>query len=524
MMPVHDAAVKDRKQPSPQWLLIEIGLDEPAGPDPYLEELDVDFTHDSFGTLRRPAFWDGSRWLVRFASPTSEGVWTWHVANGQSCGVLVAEGPVASAGHPSQRHGFLRASDGMRALVHADGSPHLVVADTPWALPWRATTEQVRTYASTRAAQGFNAALLMSVQPDMDARGPNARDTAYGFAVGFHDLADGRLTQPDYAYFAYLDTTVQTLVAAGITPVLQPVFFGFGWKGMRVAGPVVPTEDYARYCRYLVARYGAWPVMYLVGADGTGLEPQVEAGGRAVELADCYGQPTGIHYRPHTAPRAHQDAAWLDFQWCQTGHEGEHVPERVADMWRDEPPKPVMNGEPSYEGSGAVDKAAGWWQGHEAWSNLCAGATMGVAYGAGSLWQWLVSPDEPGHSDYFRCPGAGWQEALHFEGATYVGLVGKILAGLPITDLVPNWDVSVHPRGLLDPGVLYLRYAERGGSTRFLDAGDRVPKSYRIVDLRTGRIIQRGVRPSALDGVIEQPDLDPYVLICFDGEWPEHLA
>jgi hypothetical protein len=56
MMPVHDAAVKDRKQPSPQWLLIEIGLDEPAGPDPYLEELDVDFTHDSFGTLRRPAF------------------------------------------------------------------------------------------------------------------------------------------------------------------------------------------------------------------------------------------------------------------------------------------------------------------------------------------------------------------------------------------------------------------------------------------------------------------------------------
>jgi hypothetical protein len=140
------------------------------------------------------------------------------------------------------------------------------------------------------------------------------------------------------------------------------------------------------------------------------------------------------------------------------------------------------------------------------------------------LWQWLVSPDEPGHSGYFRCPGAGWEEALHFEGAIYVGLVGKILTGLPITNLLPNWDVSVHPRGLLDPGALYLRYAERGGSTRFLDAGDRVPKSYRIVDLHTGRIIQRGERPSALDGVIEQPGLDPYVLICFDGPWPEHLA
>ena len=32
-----------------------------------------------------------------------------------------------------------------------------------------------------------------------------------------------------------------------------------------------------------------------------------------------------------TAPfvdRTHQDKDWLDFQWCQTGHNGEHVPER----------------------------------------------------------------------------------------------------------------------------------------------------------------------------------------------------
>jgi len=35
---------------------MEISLNGPAGPDPYLEELDSDFTHNSVGTLRRPAF------------------------------------------------------------------------------------------------------------------------------------------------------------------------------------------------------------------------------------------------------------------------------------------------------------------------------------------------------------------------------------------------------------------------------------------------------------------------------------
>ena len=140
-----------------------------------------------------------------------------------------------------------------------------------------------------------------------------------------------------------------------------------------MAGSVVPEEDYARYCRYLVARYGARPAVYLVGADGSGDEPQVAAGGEEVHAWDAYGQPTGIHYRPHATNRAHQGAPWLDFQSCQTGHEAEHLPERVADMWRNTPAKGVLNLEPTYEHTHERGRAAGWWQGHEAWSNLCAG-------------------------------------------------------------------------------------------------------------------------------------------------------
>ncbi len=92
-----------------------------------------------------------------------------------------------------------------------------------------------------------------------------------------------------------------TLLRHGIVPVWQPVFQGFGWKGLRTAGAEVPPEDYARYCRYLVARYGAAPAVWLVGADRFGDEPQVAAGGAEVHAWDDLAQPTGIHYAPSAA-------------------------------------------------------------------------------------------------------------------------------------------------------------------------------------------------------------------------------
>ena len=277
-----------------------------------------------------------------------------------------------------------------------------------------------------------------------------------------------------------------------IVAVWQPVFHGFGWKGLRAAGPVVPPAEYARYCRYLVARYGARPAIYLVGGDGSGREPQIAAGGREVEQWDAYHQPTGIHYRPHIVANAHQDADWLDFQWCQTGHSGEHLPERVADMWRNLPAKAVADGEPTYEHGGRQGRAAGWWQGHEAWCNLCAGGTMGVVYGAGSLWQWAHRGDEPGQSDFFLAPGCGWRQALDFEGSRYVGLLPRILEGLPLTEMAPNWEVTLGRRGLLVPGKLFLCYSEEGGPLRLF--GDQVPLRYRIVDPQTGTVVHSGIR------------------------------
>ena len=62
--------------------------------------------------------------------------------------------------------------------------------------------KQCEVYAHDRQAKGFNAVLLMSVQPDMDARGPRDRSADEGFDVGFEDLRAGISTSSTQLTFS----------------------------------------------------------------------------------------------------------------------------------------------------------------------------------------------------------------------------------------------------------------------------------------------------------------------------------
>ena len=114
--------------------------------NPYVEaEFDVAFVHEDGLVLRRPAFWDGGNtWRVRFA-PTLEGRWDWRVRASQPLdeldgrtGAIRCAAPESHADTAFRRHGFWQMSAGGRSLVHADGTPSILVADTAWGMPWRA--------------------------------------------------------------------------------------------------------------------------------------------------------------------------------------------------------------------------------------------------------------------------------------------------------------------------------------------------------------------------------------------------
>jgi hypothetical protein len=140
--------------------------------------------------------------------------------------------------------------------------------------------------------------------------------------------------------------------------------------------------------------------------------------------------------------------------------------------------------------------AAGWWQGDEAWRNLCAGGTMGVVYGAASLWQWVLRPDEPGHVDYFLAPACSWREALHFPGSIAVGMLGRILQGLPTTDMRPGWQDVLAARCLIVPGKLFVNYATSGEPLQII-SDHQLPRYYRTIDPRNGAVLAGGPVPGS---------------------------
>ncbi|NMC38096.1 MAG: DUF4038 domain-containing protein [Bacteroidales bacterium] len=470
-----------------QWTTCEITLEATSEyPNGYtdIEAWGV-FTNDHNDSLIRPAFWDGgSIWKIRFAPPDTGAIWTWTTFSLPATkGLSGMKGSLRSVPYTGNneliKNGLLKDSPGKRNIIHANGKPFLVVGDTPWAIPFRATTGQVKIYAEDRRSRGFNTALLMSVQPDMYAEGPDARNTVLGFARGFDDLHEGHINKLRPDYFQYLDSLMQILVDHGIVPVYQPVFHGFGWKGKSVLGPTADPDEYARYCKYLVARYGSMPAFWLVSGDAHGLDSGVKPGGEMIEKWDCYHQPTGIHYNPaddYLAPwaqgdssrcfhynRSYQDEPWLDFQWAQTGHDGKHLYHKVERMYENKPVKACLNGEPTYEGMNAGKNGLGWWQGEEAWNQLMHGGTMGIVYGAVCLWQWKITSDEPGWDTWTDAP-MSWEDALKQEGSRYAGMVSRAFDGYDFADMEKRPDLTGGKNMLLArENSFYISYLDKGG-------------------------------------------------------------
>jgi hypothetical protein len=119
----------------------------------------------------------------------------------------------------------------------------------------------------------------------------------------------------------------------------------------------------------------------------------------------------------------------------------------------------------------------GWWQGEEAWNQLMHGGTMGVVYGAATLWQWKVTVDEPGWDDWTDAP-LSWREALNLEGSRYVGFVSRAFEGFDFADMEKRWDLTEDNQPLLaKEGIFYISYLGTGGMIKIKDVPEELPFS-----------------------------------------------
>jgi hypothetical protein len=292
-------------------------------PNPYVDvECWVDLEGPGF-KRRVYGFWDGGRQFRVRVVATQPGQWTWRVGSNQPADAglqgagsfrAVAWGAAEIEANPNRR-GFVRASENGHALRYADGTPFFLTGDTwlaasTWRLPWKGARAadgyvpaegiSFEEAVAWRKRQGYNSVSFIAAFPNWaaDERGatyankdgvflrnawekfgswaPNAKiSTADGATTTGKDMHDEHGNRPfevfadreglanfdriNPAYFASLDRKMRHLSEEGFVPFFETIrrdnapswkrYFDF-------------NASYARFVQYLVARYGAYNLVF----------------------------------------------------------------------------------------------------------------------------------------------------------------------------------------------------------------------------------------------------------------------
>ena len=427
--------------------------------DPFsMVTLDVLFTDPAGQVLRVPAFWaGGSTWKARYASP-QPGVhrWTSECNMVQDRGLHGSRGQVVIAPYtgenPLYRHGPLRVAADHRHLAHTDGTPFFWLGDTWWMglcqrLHW---PDEFQKLAANRRAKGFNVIQIVAgLYPDMfpfDPRGANEAGCPW----------ETNYTRIRPEYFDAADQRLRYLVEQGFTPCVVGAWGYFlPWMGV---------EKAKQHWRYLVARYGAWPVVWCVAgeanlpwylAKGFPYDDRTLVKGwtevmRSVRATDPFHRLMTIHptgMGPLNARHAVDDVALLDFDMLQTPH-GQREAVRptltaATNSYGSTPVMPMLNGEASYEM--LSDTIPAQWPRAMFWVCMMNGAA-GHTYGANGIWQCNRRGQPHGASPHGGSYGViPWDDAMRLPGSQQIGFGKKFLEALPWEQCSPQpgtaeWD------------------------------------------------------------------------------------
>jgi len=424
--------------------------------DPFNEvTLDVIFLDPQGRELRVPAFWAGTNvWKVRYASPVL-GVHRFRSACSEvrDKGLHGVTGKVEikpyHGSNPLYAHGPLRVAANRRYVEHLDGTPFFWLGDTWWMglchrLHW---PDEFKRLTADRKEKGFNVIQIVAgLYPDMPPFDPRGANEA-----GFPWTTNYSTIRPQY--FNAADERFRHLVDQGFTPCIVGAWGYFiPWMGV---------EKAKQHWRYLVARYGAMPVVWCVAgeanlpyylAKGFPYDDRAQVKSwtevtRYLRETDPFHRlitihPTGIGRL--SARNATDDISLLDIDLLQTPHgRREAVPptvRTVRESYADTPVMPVINGEASYEM--LFDKIPAEWPRAMFWVCMLNGAA-GHTYGANGIWQCNRHGQPHGPSPPKNSPAIGygvisWDEAMNLAGSRQVALGKKLLAQYPWQSFTPH--------------------------------------------------------------------------------------
>ncbi len=411
--------------PTPKWTRFERQFQSSVAYSNPLQDVDfrIEFTSPS-GTARTVyGFWDGGKvWRVRFA-PHESGKWIYRslASDPSNRGLDKISGSFECGpsrhGTRFEEHGPIEVSKDGRHLVHSDGTPFFWLADSAWNGPLLAGDTEWQEYLKKRSSQKFSAVQWVATQWRGDPAGDSNGELPY---TGLDKIV---LNIP---FFRRLDAKQDSLIRSGLLSVPVMLWaFNKGPSDQISPGVSLPESQAILLARYMLARWGADPVVWLLNADGDYRGEFAERWRKigAAVFQPVYHAPVSLH--PGGVMWVMDDfyqESWISIAGYQSSHSDTERNSRwitsaePATYWKKDRARITLSLEGPYESPATNARATQpeLTRRNHYWSLLGA-PVVGITYGATGVWSWSNGNSPvPGHG---KNNPPSWRTMLDLPGA-----------------------------------------------------------------------------------------------------------
>ena len=398
-------------------------------------------------------------------------------------------------------------------------SSFFYLADTAWSVFTDAQEDEWLEYLRYRSEQGFTVfqATLLPILHDNSA----SRSNLFPFqrhpdgSIDFFSLNE--------AYFQRVATMLEQAVQYGLTCGLALLWCNYvpdTWISQQSPEYVMPLDAIKAYVKYVVTLLNRYSPIYIISGD-TDFRSQttIQAYLEVLKIVKHLAPKSlaCLHLSPYTdLPEEITQSQDLDFYMYQSGHrlqEQSFCYTLAKRFYGKEPQRPVINGEPCYEGHGygyEYGRYSAFYLRKAFWQSVLSGACAGFTYGVHGIWSWHQHGTVFNNEEWSKTP-FDWRTALRLPGAWDVAFSKWILERYSAWELIPCDELlntnTEEIRMAITPDqntiFIYLPYNVRVQVKRNLSA-----YSFEGIDLNTRNILRLNTTSSDEQSTIEMSEVN----------------